>query len=121
MDGLGPLEMMFSWQALLCASACVGLTKVPTTIVDVAMGKDKRKSNKWLSKVVFPMLPVVFGIVYASAVPLRPEVLIEYVNEHTTGFWQYIAYAGWGGACGQFSTTLYDKLLEFFRHGKSEP
>lgn len=118
MDDLGPLGMMFSWQALLCASACVGLTKIPTTIIDVAMGKEKRKANKWLSKVVYPVLPVVFGIAYAALVPLRPEVLIAYATEHTTGFWTIVAYAGWGGACGQFSTTLYDKVLEFLRHGK---
>lgn len=115
MDGLGPLELMYSWQALLCASACVGVTKIPTTAIDIAMGKEKRKANKWLTHFVFPMIPVLVGILYVCLVPLRPEPLTEFVDEHVHGFgWQLVAYGAYGAACGQFSQTIYDKFIQPF-------
>ncbi len=117
---MGPLEMMYGWQALLCATACVGVTKLVKTILDLTMGAEKRKANKWLNKVVMPLTPILVGAIYAALVPLRPEILHGYVEEHVTGAWTYLAYAGWGAACGQFATMLHQKLMDFLKHSKSE-
>ncbi len=111
MTDLGPLALMFSWQALLCAIACVGITKLPTMIIDRLMGKAKRQANWWLTHLLYPMIPILIGILYATLVPLRPEVLTEYVTKSTEGLWQLVAYAAWGGACGQFSQVIYDKMI----------
>lgn len=110
-----PLDLMYSWQALLCAAACVGVTKLVKTILDITMGEKKRKSNKWVSKVVLPVTPIVVGSVYAAAVPLRPEVLSEYVSANLTGAWVWLGYAAWGAACGQFSNFGYDRLREMLK------
>ena len=110
-----PLELLYSWQALLCAAACVGVTKLVKTILNITMGEEKRKSNKWVSKVALPVTPIVVGAVYSMAVPLRPEVLSEYVSAQVSGAWVWLGYAGWGAACGQFSNFGYDRLREFLK------
>lgn len=111
---MGPLEMMYSWQALLCATACVGLTKMVKTAIDLKMGKEKRKESRWLNHFFLPMLPILVGALYAAFVPLRPEVLIEYTAQHVTAPWlAVLAFAAWGAACGQFSTMLHQKLKDF--------
>jgi len=117
---MGPLEMMYGWQALLCATACVGVTKLVKTILDLVVGAKKRKANRWLSKLVMPLTPIIIGAAYAALVPLRPEVLHEYVAAHAQGVWEYFAFAGWGAACGQFATMLHSKLLDFTQHSKAQ-
>lgn len=112
---MGPLEMMYGWQALLCAVACVGVTQAVKTILDLTMGKEKRQANRWLCYVVLPMTPILVGALYGGLVPLRPEVLHEYVAEHAPGAWSYVAFAAWGAACGQFSTMLHQKLKDFLK------
>jgi hypothetical protein len=116
---MGPLEMMYSWQALICATACVGLTQLTKAVLDVSMGAEKRKASRWLGVVVLPALPVVFGVGYAVLVPLRPEVLLGYINQHVQeGWaWQAAAFGAWGAACGQFATTLFDRLKAALQKG----
>lgn len=112
---MGPLELMYSWQALLCAVACVSVTKAIKTVLDLSMGPEKRRANKWVSKLALPIAPVVIGLVYAMVVPLRPETLIEYAEAHLSGAWTHLGYAGWGAACGQFSTMLHQKAMDFIQ------
>lgn len=117
---MGPLEIIYGWQALLCAAACYGLTKLVSTILDLTMGEEKRKANRWLSKVAMPVTPVVLGALWATLVPLRPDVIVEYAAAHLDGLWVTVAYAGWGGACGQFATMLHQKLLDFVKHARPQ-
>lgn len=112
MDGLGPLAMMFSWQAVLCAVACTGITKIPTSVIDYVMGPDQRRASFWVSSIAYPLIPIVVGMLYAVLVPLRPDVLTEYVAREVEGGWQYVAWAAWGGACGQFAQTIYDRVVQ---------
>lgn len=114
MDNLGPLSLMYSWQALLCATACVGITRMVKTAIDLKMGKEKRKEKRWLNHFVLPMVPIMIGLLYGALVPLRPEVLIEYTAQHITSPWlTALAGGAWGAACGQFSTMLHQKLKDF--------
>lgn len=148
---MGPLELMYSWQALLCAAAAFGVTQIVKRIIDVVYekklveserkkirqkakeqgvyraapkdkeptdGQLKRRVNPVVNRIVLPVVPVVIGAVYAVGVPLRPEVLIEYVESHLSGAWPYMGYAGWGAACGQFSTMLFDKLKDMLKDAK---
>jgi hypothetical protein len=120
----GPLEMMYSWQALLCACAVVGLTKLVTAAVDVQLGIERRKSNRWLSIVILPSVTVVFGLFYAMLIPLRPETLDSYVSAKVESHAiQLLCYGAWGAACGQFATTLYDRVRDVVSHmtGQASP
>lgn len=133
MEELGPLSLMYSWQALICATACVGITQMIKTIIDImylpkvedqpggphrSAAKEKRKENLWVTRVTLPVIPVLVGAVWAAVVPLRPDVLVEYVKaEELQGLWMVLAYGGWGGACGQFSTMLHSKLKDLL-HAK---
>lgn len=129
MEHLGPLSLMYSWQALICATACVGVTQLAKTLIDILYRKkvkdqagdkeharEMRKDNAWLTRVVLPLIPILVGAVYAMVVPLRPEVLVEYTAEHVDGAgMQALAFAAWGGACGQFATMLHQKLKDFLK------
>lgn len=129
MDSLGPLSLMYSWQALLCATACVGITQLVKTVIDIVYAKkvkdkagDKlnakelRKDNVWLTRLVLPLIPILVGALYAMAVPLRPEVLVEYAQAHIEGrLPEVLAFAAWGAACGQFATMTHEKLKRFLK------
>lgn len=149
---MGPLELMYSWQALLCAAAAFGVTQITKRIIEVIYekklveserqkirkkakeqgvyrstpkdkqpsdGELKRKVNPVLNRIVLPIVPVIVGIVYAMVVPLRPETLIEYADTHLSGAWLYLGYGGWGAACGQFSTMLFDKLKDILQQANA--
>lgn len=116
-----PLALMYGWQPLLCAAAAVGVTKLVKTVLDLAMGTEARKASRIVSKIVLPLTPIVIGLLYGAFVPLRPEVLVDYVAEHVEGtFMTLVAFAAWGAACGQFSTMLHQKFMDFLQHGKPE-
>lgn len=108
----GPLELLYSGPSLLCSVAVVGVVRLVTAIIDVRIGVERRKANRILSKVVLPAVTVVLGGLYACLVPFRPDVLTVYVIEHAPNLWGYLAFFSWGGACGQFAQTLYDRVTD---------
>lgn len=111
-----PIELLYSWQALLCAVACVGITQAVKASIDVAIGPERRKASKVLSQLVLPMAPIWVGVLYAIVVPLQPEVLDEYLTAKGPNVWARLAgLAAWGGACGQFSTYLYERVERLIR------
>lgn len=121
MDELGPLSMMYSWQSLLCATAAVSMTTLLKRILDASMGDKKRKSNKWITQVLLPSIPVLIGALYAMLIPLRPEALMAYADLHLDSwYWELLGYGGWGAACGQFSSFLHGKTKDFLEAGKSQ-
>ena len=89
------------------------ITQFIKTVIDTAMGKEKRKANVWLTRVVLPAIPPVIGCLLGAFVPLRPEPLIEFVGEHLAGFDQTLAYAAYGTVVGQFSDYIYSKAKAF--------
>ena len=114
---MGPLEMFLSWQAVTVAAIASPLTQLVKTVIDLTMTKDRRQGSRWLNRVAFPGLPVVFGALTAAFVPIRPDVLVEYVASSVDpGTMTTVAYAAWGAACGQFASTMFDRLRDFVRH-----
>jgi hypothetical protein len=123
---MNPLDLIYSWQALLLAAAATGITQLVKTSFDVAKGgkqpsmsdakkagEEQRRKSVILNRFVLPMTPILVGFLFAMVVPVRPEALIEYVAEHVSEVWQqYLVYGSWGAACGQFSSYTYDKVRE---------
>lgn len=105
-------------------------TQLVKTIIDVSMGKVevdgkkvlKRKADTekyaWLNRIVLPAIPPVAGILLGALIPFRPEPLIEFVTEHTTGFWQTVAYASYGAVVGQYSDYIYTKVSAYVKDRK---
>ena len=108
---IGPMELFFSWQAVLVALATVGVAEVFTRIGDRLIGKEKRQANWWLSNLAWPAIPVVCGAIVAAVVPLRPGFLEEWATAHATGLGAVLLFALWGACCGQFANTIYDKVV----------
>lgn len=146
---MNPIEILYSWQALLVAITASGLTQLIKTIYDIskgrqvlkktstpppaptekpvgyrdsakpkpaAIGKEVRQSNVWLNRVVLPVIPIVIGALIGGFVPLRPEVLIEYVEGHVDGWYtQAFVYSIWGAACGQFADYTFSKAKSLLK------
>lgn len=114
---MGPLEMLYSWQSVLCAVTVVGVLRGITSILDVRYGAEAWRKNRYLSIIVLPMLTILVGAIYAAIVPLRPDPLDHYVTMKVSSMWaQSLCFMAWGAACGQFSTTLYDRAKDLILH-----
>lgn len=112
---MNPLDLIYCWQALLVAVACVGVTQLIKTVIDATMGKERRRNSVVLTRFVLPMAPIVIGVIVAVLVPVRPEVLIDYVQARVTNTWGELStYALWGGACGQFADYIFTKVKAAF-------
>lgn len=107
---MGPLELLYGWQAVLCALAANGVTQLLKTTLALAMGKDRRAS-KWVKRVVLPLTPILIGATYAAFVPLLPGVLTQYLADNgIEGMGRTLSCMAWGAACGQFAAYLFDRV-----------
>lgn len=107
---MNPIDILYSWQAILCAVACVGITEAIKTAIDVRIGSAARKRSAILSRLVLPMLPIWVGALYAVAIPMHPEALGAYLEAQGVEGWaRLVSLGAWGAACGQFSTWIYDR------------
>lgn len=117
------LNLFYSWQAILVTVACVGVTQLVKTIIDVVIARRRSTNRKSaaslrhqsmvLNRIILPLLPILVGFVVGMLVPFRPEVLTTYVEAKITDFWTaQLSYGFWGAACGQFSGFVYDKVRE---------
>lgn len=129
---MNPIEVLYSWQALLVACIATAMTQLTKVIIDVVrghlhvtptptvrdaakVGKGLRESkeeliNRVLNRVVIPGLPVLYGTVCALLVPARPEVIMEYTTtHHVVGVGAQAIFGAWGAACGQFADYLFAK------------
>jgi hypothetical protein len=121
---MGPLELLYGWQALLCAFAANGVTQFVKTVLDLVIGKDERRSIRWLNRLMLPATPIILGAIYAMLVPWLPEPMTEYLAAHNIqGVSELIGRAAWGAACGQFAAFLFDRVKETLRatRGSSTP
>jgi hypothetical protein len=125
---MNPLELLYSWQALLIAIAATGITQLVKTVIDVAWGhkdaeptptmKDAkrvgealRKRNLIINRLVLPMTPIWTGALMAVLIPIRPEAIITYIAEqHIEGAGRLLVFAAWGAACGQFADYGFNKV-----------
>lgn len=126
---MGPIEVLYCWQSLLCALSAAGLTQLVKTIIDIWWGhaspvptptvKDKQMVGKFLrqrqvivNRLVLPMLPIIFGALYAITVPARPDAIATFVASHALGTSALLVFAAWGGACGQFADYIVGKARD---------
>lgn len=111
-----PTELLYSWQAILCAVSCVALSGLVKRSVDARIGAEARRANAFLSDVVIPTIPLCVGAAYAIVVPMHPEVLTAYIADHElVGFSRIVSLASWGAACGQFSAWIYDRTEKWIK------
>jgi hypothetical protein len=125
---MNPLELLYSWQALLIAIAATGITQLVKTVIDIAWGRKDvespstvkdakrageilRKRNLIINRLVLPMTPIWTGALMAVLVPIRPEAIITYITEQNIeGAGRLLVFAAWGAACGQFADYGFNKV-----------
>lgn len=115
---MNPLDILYAWQSALLAVVIVGLTQGVKAGIEAYLvlknagttktGRELRKEISVLDRAILPLVPLVSGALMGAFVPVRPEVLVQYVNEHGGG--SRLAYAMWGAAIGQFSDYLYQRF-----------
>lgn len=115
---MNPLDIIYAWQSALLAVVIVGLTQGAKAGIEVYLliknkgttktGKELRGEVAILDRAILPLVPLVSGAFMGAFVPMRPEVLVQYVTEHGHG--SRLAYAMWGAAIGQFSDYLYQRF-----------
>ena len=126
---MGPIEVLYCWQSLLCALTAGGATQLVKTVIDIwwghvapaatptvkdkmNTGRDLRQNTVIVNRLVLPMVPVLVGAIYSIVVPARPDTLTAYVAAHVAGWTGYLIYAAWGAACGQFSDYVVSKAKD---------
>jgi hypothetical protein len=115
---MNPLDILYAWQSALLAVVIVGLTQGVKAGIEAYLvlknagttktGRELRKEISVLDRAILPLVPLVSGALMGAFVPVRPEVLVQYVNEHGGG--SRLAFAMWGAAIGQFSDYLYQRF-----------
>lgn len=119
LDLARPLEILYCWQALLVALTAAGLVRFFKAIDDIAPTK-WRQTYPWMGTLVFPVLTILIAAGLAMIIPLRPDILNDYVDnkipEESWGL-RLTAYGMWGGACGQFASYVYDRVIAIFDAG----
>lgn len=134
---MNPLELLYSWQALLIAVAATGITQLVKTVIDIAwghkdaeptpttkdakrVGEARRKRSVIVNRLVLPMTPIWTGALMAVLIPIRPEAITEYVEaQHIEGWARLLVFAAWGAACGQFADYGFNKIKATLRDAGS--
>jgi len=141
---VNPIDILYSWQAILVACAATGLTQFTKVAIDLVrgylhpssgktmadmakMGRELRKgtslANRLIDKLMLPALPILYGRACACIVPARPDAIIEYASSHQiSGVGLYAIVAAWGAACGQFADYLFSRAkdaVELFAGSKT--
>lgn len=117
---MGPLEMLYGWEAMLCAIACIGISQLVKTILEVTVDKPW---PIWVKRLVLPMTPILVGALYAMAVPFLPPPILEWFAENgDIPLWrELLGAAAWGAACGQFANYLYDRVKKLMVDVRERP
>jgi hypothetical protein len=129
---MNPLDIIYAWQSALLAVVIVGLTQGVKAGIEAYLtfknkgtgktGKELRGEVAMIDRAALPLVPLISGALIGAFVPMRPEVLVQYVTEHGGG--SRLAYAMWGAAIGQFSDYLYQRfkrMLPSQTSGDSKP
>lgn len=114
-----PLEILYCWQALMVAATAAGSVRAFTAMLDAYKGPEWRKKREWIGLVMLPTMAVFIGAFVAVFIPIRPDVLDTYLEKLPEDQWlaRSAVHALWGGACGQFSSYVYDRLVDILRAG----
>lgn len=57
-----------------------------------------------------PTVPIAWGIILVSFVPLLPPELVEYASQQESTHREWMFYLAYGACVGQFSSYLHDRL-----------
>lgn len=135
---MNPLDLLYSWQAVLIAIAATGVTQLIKTVLDVVwghkdaqptptvkdakkVGEARRKRSLIVNRLVLPMAPIWTGALMASVIPIRPEALVEYITaQHIEGWGRILVFAAWGAACGQFADYGFSKVKAALQGPRTE-
>lgn len=111
-----PLDILYSWQSLFLAVVIATMTQSFKRLVEGLIerysggdGVAKRKASL-ANTTLLPLFPLVLGGLIGRFFPIRPEYLVQYVNENHTSM---AIYAMWGASVGQFSDYLYQRAKGF--------
>lgn len=111
---MGPLDVFLGWEALLLAALTSMAMQLLKTVLDTAVGVERRRASRVLTRIVLPGLPPVIGAVLALALPV-PESVGAYVADLPLAL-ALLTRAAWGAAAGQFADYLYSKLKALVQH-----
>ena len=135
---MNPLDLLYSWQAVLVAIAATGVTQLIKTAVDVVwghkdatptptvqdakrVGEQRRKRSLIINRLVLPMAPIWTGALMAALIPVRPEAIVEDVTaQHIEGFSRTLVFSAWGAACGQFADYGFSKVKAALQGPRAE-
>lgn len=107
---LGPVEILYNWQSIVLAAGVSAVVQGLKKTLDIVVGgKDKRKAIRWVTQVLLPLSPLLFGALGAIIVPLHPEKLTEYVAANANAK-PWVAHGAWGAAVGLLSDYLYQRV-----------
>lgn len=112
---MGPLDIIAGWQALILYGLCYMLTQLVKTVVDTAMGVERRRANRIITRAVLPAVAPVIGGALALALPM-PESLAEWYAAEPLWWIALVGRAGWGAVCGGLADLGYSKLKALVRH-----
>jgi len=95
-------------------------TQLIKTVIDLILGKKnlkegkaKRRRRVIFNRLILPAVPVSIGVLLGALLPIRPVMLMEFVNEYVTGFSATVVYGAYGAIMGQFSDYGYSKVKSF--------
>lgn len=118
---MGPLDVFIGWQPLLLAVVIYMLTQFVKSVIDATYGKERRRDNAVLNRLVMPSLPPLIGGLLAAFVPIHPQSIIDFVTSNEMSWWgTHLVFAIWGAACGQFADYLYTKVKKLFEDFRDE-
>lgn len=108
---MGPIELFYSWQAILVVLVVYMTTQAVKVSLNIAFGgQKKRQSNVWVTRVLLPALPPLLGAL-AALLPVHPVTLVDYVLQREFAWWEgQLVFSAWGAGCGQFADYLYTKI-----------
>lgn len=104
----GPIAVFISTPAVTAAVIIALATSGSKVTLDLAVGKERRKLNPWLTRVLLPLVPLALGALYGAFVPFRPAALLNYAAEHDVSI--YAIGTAYGVVVGQFSDYVYTKI-----------
>lgn len=109
---LGPLSIFICWQSLAMALVITLMTHGVKRAVDVILGgAEVRKNKAWIQQLLLPATPIIFGVVLAIVVPLRPEALDTYITEKAfKGPHLFGVLAVYGACLGQFADYIWSRI-----------
>lgn len=105
-SGLGPLEVFYSWQALLMSVIVYSATRSIKSSMYLLAKEDERR-KLWVKHVALPVLPLLIGSLVAISIPMRPDLIEKYAQVSGSPL---AIYAAFGACVGQFADYIHQRI-----------